>query len=104
MAKTAALAIRIDPKLKSMLEREAKKDGRSVASYVEHVLTQYRPSGPPKWILRDPQPHNFEKRGVAVSLAIAEGWPLAVMPADHAADLGKQLIECSKIAAQMPRQ
>jgi predicted transcriptional regulator len=38
MTKTAALSIRIEPQLKSDLERLAERDKRSLASYVEIAL------------------------------------------------------------------
>jgi hypothetical protein len=38
MAKTAPLGFRIDPDLKSALEKAAKDDDRSVSSLVERIL------------------------------------------------------------------
>jgi len=116
MVKTAALALRIDPKLKTQLETEAEREGRSLASYVERILETYhdllraskenasssKDARPPRWKLLDPRPHNFRKSGARVSLQIAEGMPLALLSADHAAELGKQLTECAKLAPKMP--
>ncbi|KAB2916746.1 MAG: ribbon-helix-helix protein, CopG family [Hyphomicrobiaceae bacterium] len=41
MTKTAALSIRIEPELKAALERLAKDDRRSLASYVEIALQEH---------------------------------------------------------------
>jgi predicted HicB family RNase H-like nuclease len=41
MTKTAALSIRIEPKLKADLERLAAADKRSLASYVEIALQRH---------------------------------------------------------------
>ena len=38
MAKTAALGLRIEPIVKAALERAAKEDRRTVASYVEMLI------------------------------------------------------------------
>jgi hypothetical protein len=38
MAKTAAIGIRIEPELKDAIEKAAKTERRSVASYIEKVL------------------------------------------------------------------
>jgi predicted DNA-binding protein len=39
MVKTAAISLRVSPELKESLEQQATADGRSLASYVERVLT-----------------------------------------------------------------
>jgi predicted HicB family RNase H-like nuclease len=39
--KTEALSQRIDPQLKADLEELAKRDSRSLANYVQHVLRQH---------------------------------------------------------------
>lgn len=41
MAKTAALALRIEPTLKGALQELAKADKRSLASYVEIILESH---------------------------------------------------------------
>jgi hypothetical protein len=38
MTKTAAISVRVDPKLKEALESAAKADDRTVAQYVERLL------------------------------------------------------------------
>ena len=55
----------------------------------------------PQWLLQDCKPINREKIGARVFLPIAEGSPGAMLTADHAEDLGKQLIEAAKKARQM---
>jgi hypothetical protein len=37
-----------------------------------------------------------------VALPIAEGWPSAVLSAEHAEALGEQLISLAQIAREMP--
>jgi hypothetical protein len=41
MAKTAAVSVRLPEDVKAALERAAEKDQRSVASYVEILLTKH---------------------------------------------------------------
>lgn len=41
MAKTAPLGLRISPEIKEALERAARDDDRSIASYVERVLVAH---------------------------------------------------------------
>ena len=41
MTKTAALSIRVEPELKAALERLAKADKRSLASYIEIALQKH---------------------------------------------------------------
>lgn len=41
MAKTAALSLRIEPSLKEALERAASAERRTLASYVEIVLSDH---------------------------------------------------------------
>ena len=41
MAKTAAISVRVEPTLKDALEAAAKKDDRTLAQYVERVLTAH---------------------------------------------------------------
>jgi hypothetical protein len=100
MAKTAAIAVRIPPHLKEAIQQQAEADGRSLASYVERVLTLH--GQPPVWILRDVQPINRKKSGPAVNLPIAEGWPTALLDASRAEALGKQLIAAAQIAKKLP--
>jgi hypothetical protein len=61
------------------------------SSSVERVLTLHQML--PQWLLRDANPTHRKKRAPRVSLPIAEGWPAVSMSADHAEDLGRQLIE-----------
>jgi hypothetical protein len=100
MAKTAALSIRIKPKLKGQLEDQAKKEGRSLASYVERVLEIH--TAPPKLILRDCQSFNRKETGPRVHLPLAEGWPGALITPEHAEALAKQLIQAAKQSRAMP--
>lgn len=53
---------------------------------------------PPDWILHDPQVVHQKEVGWQVCLAIAEGWPVACLSANHAEELGKQLIEAARRA------
>ena len=53
---------------------------------------------PPAWILHDPQVVHQKEVGWKVRLPIAEGWPVAYLSANHAEELGKQLIEAAKRA------
>jgi hypothetical protein len=98
--KTAAISVRITSELKAGLEAEAKRDGRSLASYVERVLTLHQML--PQWLLRDANPTHREETGPRVTLPIAEGWPAASMAADQAEVLGRQLIEAARIAKSLP--
>ncbi|HNN90716.1 hypothetical protein [Haliangium sp. UPWRP_2] len=41
MPKTAAIGVRVDPKIKEAAERAAAEDHRSVASLLEKLLTEY---------------------------------------------------------------
>lgn len=41
MPKTAAIGVRVDPKIKEAAERAAADDHRSVASLLEKLLTEY---------------------------------------------------------------
>ena len=41
MPKTAAISVRVEPSLKEALEVAAKKDERTLAQYVERVLTAH---------------------------------------------------------------
>lgn len=100
MAKTAAISIRVEPAFKEALEEEARKDGRTLASYVERVLALHHQM--PAWKLRDCQPINRRKGGARVALPIAEGWPVAELTAAHAEALGEQLIGAAKIANKIP--
>ena len=100
VVKTAAISVRVPPHLKEAIEQQATADGRSLASYVERVLTLH--GQPPAWILRDVQPINRKKRGPAVNIPIAEGWPGALLDANHAEALGKQLIAAAQIAKKLP--
>jgi hypothetical protein len=98
--KTAAISVRVNSDLKAAIEAAAKRDGRSLASYVERVLTLHEM--PPQWGLRDANPMHRSEKGPGVALSIAEGWPTAVIPADHAEALGRQLIEAARIAKSLP--
>lgn len=40
MARTASIGIRVEPKLKDALERAAKADHRTVASYIEKLVVE----------------------------------------------------------------
>jgi hypothetical protein len=100
MAKTAALSVRIDPALKSALEKHAVKDGRTLASYVERVLALHHQ--PPAWLLRDAQPIHRKPGGPRVSLSVAEGWPAAIVSVSTAKALGEQLIRAAQLAEKLP--
>ena len=41
MTKTAAISVRIDPKIKAAAQKAAAADRRTVASFVEKVLVEY---------------------------------------------------------------
>ena len=41
MAKSAAISVRVSDELKKAVEDAAKEDDRSVAAYVERLLTQH---------------------------------------------------------------
>jgi hypothetical protein len=98
--KTAAISVRVSSDLKAEIEAAAKRDARSLASYVERVLTLYQML--PQWQLRDANPLHRKESGPSVSLSVAEGWPLAVISADHAEALGRQLIEAARIGKSLP--
>ena len=44
--RTANLALRIDPQLKNDLEALAKRDDRSLANFIEHLLKRHTPPVP----------------------------------------------------------
>lgn len=46
--KPAPFPLRLNPDLKATLERLAKADGRSLNSYIVHVLSQHVPPKPKK--------------------------------------------------------
>jgi hypothetical protein len=98
--RSAAISVRVGPEFKRALEASARREGRTLASYVERVLAIHE--SPPIWILRDAHPTNREETGPRVSLQIAEGWPAVSITADHAESLGRQLIEAAKIAKSLP--
>jgi hypothetical protein len=64
-------------------------------------MTEQAGDGTPRWTLRDCRALD-EKNGPRVVLSVAEGWPLASLPADHADELGRQLIEAAKQARATP--
>ncbi|TBN46997.1 Arc family DNA-binding protein [Paracoccus sediminis] len=41
MAKTSAISVRVSDETKQAVEKAAEEDGRSVASYVERLLTTH---------------------------------------------------------------
>lgn len=41
MVRTAAVSIRVEPSVKEALEKLAREDGRSLASYVERILLNH---------------------------------------------------------------
>lgn len=100
MTKEAAISVRVDARLKAFLEQKAREEGRTLAAYVDRIL-QLLPQ-PPSWILRDAQPINRREGGPTVVLLIAEGWPSALMSADRAEALGKQLIGAAQLARKIP--
>lgn len=91
MAKTAAISIRVEEDLKRALEKLAQDDRRSLAGYAERILEVH--SSQPKWKLTGPQPLYSSGRGPQVALPIAEGWPVPLLSADKAEQLGKDLIQ-----------
>jgi hypothetical protein len=100
MTKDAAISVRIDARLKAFLEQKAREEGRTLAAYVHRILQLLHQL--PSWILRDAQPINRREGGPSVVLLIAEGWPSAVMSADRAEALGKQLIGAAQLARKIP--
>jgi hypothetical protein len=98
--KSAAISVRVAPELKESVEATAAREGRTLASYVERILARHEAL--PQWTLRDASPTHRAEHGPRVTLAVAEGWPAAVMTADHAEALGKQLIRAAEIARDLP--
>jgi hypothetical protein len=41
MARTAAISVRVEPNIKSALERAAKADDRTIAQYVERLIVSH---------------------------------------------------------------
>jgi hypothetical protein len=101
MVKNAMVSIRVAPEVKERLEKAAMLDGRSVASYVERLLDSLHQSLP-RWILRDCYPIHRNDIGPRVVLSIAVGMPTAMLTADHAEALGKQLIAAAQMAEKLP--
>jgi predicted DNA-binding protein len=103
LPKTAAISLRVEPTLKARLEQFATKDGRPLAAYIERHLEMLAMSDePPTYTLRDAQPRHHEGKGPIVTLHIADGWPVAVVTADHAERLGRQLIGAAQLARSLP--
>src|SRR5262249_61365788 len=89
------LSIRIDLGLKVELENRARKEGITLESYVDRVLILHHV--PRCWLLRDVQPVYRADDTPGVSIAIAEGWPLAMMGAAEAIDLADQLTRAARL-------
>ena len=107
MVKTAALSIRVSPELKDVLDRLAGQAGLSVASYTERALKAHTDAAIagaalPKWILTDPEVVHTVAHGPRIKLAVAQGWPVAVLPREQAESLGKQLLHAAQVAGITP--
>ena len=96
MIKEAALSLRIDGDLKEALQQQADAQGRSLASYVERALMVHGKI--PLWTFDDPQPRHAKKEGPRVVLSVATGWPSAMLTAEHAERLGRELIGAAERA------
>jgi hypothetical protein len=98
--KSASFMVRVAGALKTTMEQHAKREGTTLASYVERVLELHHAF--PVWLLRDVQPHNRGRHGPCVAFSIADGWPAAEIGADHAQRLGEQLIAAAISAKGAP--
>lgn len=106
MVKDAAISIRVESELKARLEAAASADGMTLATFVERALDQRaQRGGLPTWMLIYPEVNVSAKTGTTIKLPVAEGWPLALLPVEHAEMLGKQLLQAvaaAKRAATTP--
>jgi HicB family len=89
VVKDAAISIRVEPSLKERLEAEAEKKGQTLAKYVEQALEVH--SRPPRIVLKEPQITHSGRTGTRIVLDLADGWPVALLPLDHAEKLAKEL-------------
>ena len=99
--KSVSLTVRLTARMKSTIEKQAKKAGCTPASYVERVLELHHAF--PIWLFRDVQPHNHERLGSRVTFLTAEGWPDASIEAYQAERFGEQLIEAARRAKDLPK-
>jgi hypothetical protein len=90
MVKDAAISMRVEPSLKARLEAAASESGMTLAAFAERALEVH--SRGPVWSLIYPEVFHSERFGTTIKLQVAEGWPVALLTAEHAERLGKQLL------------
>jgi len=99
MVKDAAISIRVEPGLKTRLEAAASAEGVTLAAFAERVLEVHSRGGRlPTWQLIYPEVNHSAKSGTTIKLPVANGWPLALLPLEHAEMLGKQLLQAVAVA------
>jgi hypothetical protein len=102
MAKASSISVRIDPELKARLEQMAAETKMTVAAFAERSLDLHSRGGKlPTWMLIYPEIQHSERNGTTISLPIANGWPMALLPIDHAEMLGNQLLAAVKAAKRL---
>jgi hypothetical protein len=100
MVKDAAISMRVEPSLKAQLEAAAAEAGMTLGAYAEQKLQVH--SRLPVWSLIYPEVFHSERVGTTISLQVAEGWPVALLPIEHAEQLGRQLLKAVAIARHIP--
>jgi len=99
LVKDAAISMRVEPELKARLEAAAAAEGISLAGFAERVLEVHSRGGSlPTWMLIYPEVNHSAKTGTTIKLPVANGWPLALLPIEHAEMLGRQLLQAVDIA------
>jgi hypothetical protein len=99
MVKGAAISMRVEPELKARLEAAAAAEGLTLAAFAERVLEIHSRGGRlPTWMLIYPEVNHSARDGTTIKLPVANGWPLALLPLEHAEMLGKQLLQAVAVA------
>jgi hypothetical protein len=89
----------VDSALKARLEAAAAAEGMTLAAFVERTLEVHSRGGSlPTWMLIYPEVNVSAKTGTTIKLPVANGWPLALLPIEHAEMLGKQLLQAVGVA------
>jgi Ribbon-helix-helix protein, copG family len=99
VVKDAAISIRVEQALKERLDAAAAAEGMTLAAFVERALEVHSHGGRlPTWMLIYPEVNHSAKTGTTIKLPVANGWPLALLPIEHAEMLGKQLLQAVDVA------
>jgi hypothetical protein len=99
MVKDAAISIRVEPSLKTRLEKAASASGVTLAAYVASILATH--SQTPVWTLREPEVVHTNRTGTNIKLHVANGWPVALLSSKDAQRLGIELQEAAAAANKL---